>query len=178
SHPVALLFHMAFRLAALAVYLFSGWFTDSFVLVFVICVLLLAFDFWTVKNVTGRLLVGLRWWNEVHDDGTSAWVFESRQPSQGANPIDVKLFWYTLYITPAIWGFFVLIAAIRFHWAWMLVPLVAVSLSVANLVGYQRCDKDARQRWGDWAGSVATSNGFFGSLVQRGVTSWLTRSRT
>jgi hypothetical protein len=27
--------------------------------------LLLAFDFWTVKNVTGRLLVGLRWWNEV-----------------------------------------------------------------------------------------------------------------
>ncbi len=28
-------------------------------------VLLLAFDFWTVKNVSGRLLVGLRWWNEV-----------------------------------------------------------------------------------------------------------------
>jgi len=29
-----------------------------------ICVLLLSsFDFWTVKNVTGRLLVGLRWWN-------------------------------------------------------------------------------------------------------------------
>lgn len=28
-------------------------------------VTLLAFDFWTVKNVSGRLLVGLRWWNKV-----------------------------------------------------------------------------------------------------------------
>ena len=28
-------------------------------------VLLLALDFWTVKNVSGRLMVGLRWRNEV-----------------------------------------------------------------------------------------------------------------
>eukprot|EP01050_Picozoa_sp_SAG11_P010429 SAG11_NODE_1041_length_6056_cov_5.902468_6_plen_102_part_00 len=31
----------------------------------VLCILLLAMDFWTVKNVSGRLLVGLRWWNEI-----------------------------------------------------------------------------------------------------------------
>ena len=41
--------------------------------------LLLAADFWTVKNITGRLLVGLRWWNKVNEDGTSEWVFESRK---------------------------------------------------------------------------------------------------
>jgi len=29
--------------------MFCGWFTDRFVLVFVTLVLLLAFDFWTVK---------------------------------------------------------------------------------------------------------------------------------
>jgi hypothetical protein len=34
-------------------------------------------DFWTVKNVSGRLLVGLRWWNEIKEDGESVWVFES-----------------------------------------------------------------------------------------------------
>ncbi len=28
------------------------------------------------KNVSGRLLVGLRWWNEVTDDGGN-WRFES-----------------------------------------------------------------------------------------------------
>ena len=29
-----------------------------------------------VKNVSGRLLVGLRWWHEVKDDGSSEWKFE------------------------------------------------------------------------------------------------------
>ena len=33
-------------------------------------------DFWTVKNVSGRLLVGLRWWNYIDDQGTSHWMFE------------------------------------------------------------------------------------------------------
>lgn len=42
-------------------------------------ILLLSADFWTVKNITGRLLVGLRWWNYVDDDGKSHWVFEARQ---------------------------------------------------------------------------------------------------
>ena len=49
----------------------AGRFASSFVFSFVIVVLLLAFDFWTVKNVSGRLLVGLRWWNEVAEDGTN-----------------------------------------------------------------------------------------------------------
>ena len=37
------------QISALLVYMFCGWFTDRFVLVFVTLVLLLAFDFWTVK---------------------------------------------------------------------------------------------------------------------------------
>ena len=64
-HPGVALFHVLFKSLALAVYLFAGLFTSNFVLVCVVCILLLAFDFWTVKNVSGRLLVGLRWWNYV-----------------------------------------------------------------------------------------------------------------
>lgn len=56
-----------------------GWFVNSFITSFVIIVLLLSMDFWTVKNITGRLMVGLRWWNYVDDDGKSHWVFESRK---------------------------------------------------------------------------------------------------
>jgi len=26
-----------------------------------------AIDFWITKNVTGRLLVGLRWWEEIDE---------------------------------------------------------------------------------------------------------------
>ena len=31
---------------------------------FIVVVVMSALDFWTVKNVTGRLLVGLRWWHD------------------------------------------------------------------------------------------------------------------
>jgi uncharacterized protein (UPF0548 family) len=64
----------------------------------VIVVVMLAADFWTVRvrcyvcyclspatfdeygyqNVSGRVLVGLRFWNQVDEDGSSYWVFESR----------------------------------------------------------------------------------------------------
>ena len=30
-----------------------------------------------VKNVSGRFLVGLRWWHEVQEDGSGEWRFES-----------------------------------------------------------------------------------------------------
>lgn len=41
-----------------------------------VTVLLAALDFWVVKNVSGRILVGLRWWNEINDLGESVWKFE------------------------------------------------------------------------------------------------------
>ena len=62
SHPTATFFHLFFKISAVVIYILNP---TSFVLTFVMIVLCLAFDFWTVKNVTGRLLVGLRWTNKV-----------------------------------------------------------------------------------------------------------------
>ena len=78
-HPVAAFFHIIFRLLALVFYFLANLFTSSFVTMFVILVLFLSFDFWVVKNVTGRLLVGLRWWNYIDEDGNSQWMFEARK---------------------------------------------------------------------------------------------------
>lgn len=43
---------------------------------------LLCFTLHHSQNVTGRLLVGLRWWNNMKPDGSSEWVFESHQVHQ------------------------------------------------------------------------------------------------
>ena len=54
----------------------------SSVLIFIITMLLLAADFYYLKNIAGRRLVGLRWWNEVDTaSGDSHWVFESQDRS-------------------------------------------------------------------------------------------------
>ena len=77
---MALFFHFLFRLLAVLVYILGNFlFASSFALSFVVIILLLAFDFWTVKNISGRLLVGLRWWSQMKSDGTEEWIFESRQ---------------------------------------------------------------------------------------------------
>ena len=41
--------------------------------------ILLSADFWLVKNVSGRLLAGLRWWNVVDEtsQNQSTWKFEA-----------------------------------------------------------------------------------------------------
>ncbi|KAJ8520946.1 hypothetical protein ONZ45_g2338 [Pleurotus djamor] len=82
AHPLALFFLFIFRITAIVVYIMCGWVTDNYVLSTVVVVVLLAMDFWNCRNVSGRTL--------VDEDGESYWVFESRDPSRPANPIDSK----------------------------------------------------------------------------------------
>ncbi|MCJ1283649.1 Golgi apparatus membrane protein tvp23, partial [Xylographa opegraphella] len=107
SHPVTLLCFLGFRISSLLVYLFGGLFvTDNFVLIFILTILLLAADFYYLKNIAGRRLVGLRWWNEVDPaSGASTWVFESAPPSAPpGNRTDGRFFWLALYVQPVLWA--------------------------------------------------------------------------
>jgi len=167
SHPTALIFHLLFRTAAIGVYMFS-WIIlgNSFILPFVLTVLLLAMDFWTVKNVTGRLLVGLRWWTEPKADGSTAWIFESK-PSNSfrPNPVDSRIFWWSLYLFPAVWSVLGLIALLRLQLSWLIVVGMAVMLSGTNLVGYTKCDKDARKKLMSGLGTRFMSS-FIGTKIE------------
>ncbi|KAI9288515.1 hypothetical protein BC943DRAFT_341819 [Umbelopsis sp. AD052] len=139
NHPIALLFFIAFRLGALLTYLLGSIFTDNFTLIFVITILLLAFDFWTVKNVSGRILVGLRWWNEIQEDGTNKWVFESANPNRAGNANDSRLFWTVLYATPVLWILLAFTCIFTFKFAWLVIVVVAIILNLANVYGYTQC---------------------------------------
>jgi len=135
-------------------------------MVFILSVLCMAFDFYTVKNVSGRLLVGLRWWNETNEDGTNVWVFESAQDQRQIQQLEALVFWVSLYLTPAIWALFSLICILRLNAYWLLVPLVGFALSAANVYGYMKCAKEQRAKLQSIAQSYITS-----SIVGR-TTSW------
>ncbi|KAJ2718785.1 Golgi apparatus membrane protein tvp23 [Coemansia sp. Benny D115] len=174
SHPVALLFLVLFKACALALYLLGNFFTDNFILIFVLCVLTLAVDFWTVKNISGRLLVGLRWWNEVNEDGSNQWIFESREQGHGVNASDSRIFWIVLYGTPAVWGLLAIAAFFSLKFQWLLIVIIAVLLASANLIGYQRCDKDQKQRWSQMAGGAGASSSFVSSVMSGFMSNALT----
>ncbi|CAM9211425.1 unnamed protein product, partial [Sphacelaria rigidula] len=50
-------FHYIFKFLALFIYLMGGWVSSYSIMTYILCILFLAFDFWTVKNVSGRLMV-------------------------------------------------------------------------------------------------------------------------
>ncbi|XP_040173333.1 uncharacterized Golgi apparatus membrane protein-like protein CG5021 isoform X3 [Anopheles arabiensis] len=119
-HPYVTLFHVLFRMAAIISYLLCGWFSDSFIFSFVFVVLMLSADFWTVKNITGRLLVGLRWWNYVDDKGVSNWIFETKgQSSSNLNYAEKQIFWIALIACPIVWTGFFVIAMFGLKFKWM-----------------------------------------------------------
>ncbi|TVT97741.1 hypothetical protein EJB05_57000 [Eragrostis curvula] len=161
ANPKTCFFHVLFKAAALAFYILSALFVNNFVIIFVITVLLAALDFWVVKNVSGRILVGLRWWNEINDEGESVWKFECLDAESLArmNKKDSWLFWWTLYLTAAAWIVLGVFSLIRLQADYLLVIGVCMSLSIANIVGFTKCNKDAKKNLQDWTRNALLSEG-------------------
>lgn len=136
-----------FRVAAITVYILCGWFTSNFVLSTVVVVVLLAMDFWNCKNVAGRTLVGLRYWNQVDEDGESYWVFESRDPSHPPNPVDSRMFWIALYIFPLLWIALLIVSLLKFNISFALIVVLALVFNLTNAIGFTYADRDSKQKW-------------------------------
>ncbi|KAG1455546.1 hypothetical protein G6F56_007040 [Rhizopus delemar] len=180
SHPIAAFFFLAFRLGAIFTYLFGSLFSGNFTLIFVVTILLLAFDFWTVKNISGRLLVGLRWWNEIQPDGSNKWVFESAHPNRKPNSADSRLFWTVLYVTPVVWVLLAIIGILTFKPSWLVIVAAAIVMNGANMYGYTQCDKDAKRKWATSVaaqsalGSISSgATGLLGRAVSSGIGNFL-----
>lgn len=152
SHPIALVFFIIFRVLPILVYLFGNLFlsfitkSNRFILHFITLILLNAADFWNLKNVSGRLLVGLRWWNEINQidqSGTfeNVWVFETSDPNRYINPVDSKIFWLLLYVQPGIWIVLAVLSLLKLQFLYLLFILISISLSLTNAIAFTRCDK-------------------------------------
>ncbi|XP_069807646.1 Golgi apparatus membrane protein TVP23 homolog B-like [Dendropsophus ebraccatus] len=155
-HPIASFFHLFFRVSAIVVYLLCELVFKSFIACMVTIILLLSCDFWAVKNITGRLLVGLRWWNQVDDDGKSHWVYESRKTGAGkkvSSEAESRIFWLGLISCPIIWVIFAFSALFSFNVKWLAVVILGVTLQGANLYGYIKCKVGSRKN----LTSIATS---------------------
>ncbi|KAF3854638.1 hypothetical protein F7725_022693, partial [Dissostichus mawsoni] len=140
--PLASFFHLFFRVVAIVAYLLCDWISENFASCFVLIITLLSFDFWSVKNVTGRLLVGLRWWNQIDDDGKSLWVFEAKKASRDNNigtEAEARIFWLGLIICPLIWICFFFTSLFSLKIKWLSLVVASISLQAANLYGYLRC---------------------------------------
>ena len=176
-HPYPCIFHVLFKGLAIGVYLLGGAFENgtNFITVTVFCILLLAADFWVVKNITGRLLVGLRWWAQVEgEDGSETrWIFEAAPADQYTpNKFDSTWFWTALYVTPLIWSGFFFIGLLKWHFGWLITVCFAIASSSANVYGYWHCSNDQKAKFQqmvatgtNYGANVAIKNNVFGKMA-------------
>ena len=159
KHPGIVFFTLFFKGLAMASFLLLGIFGVSDALIFIFVVILNSLDFWFVKNVSGRILVGLRWWNEVKEDGTEVWRFESSHEVK-ARSIDTTIFWMSLYIAPLFWGIFIILELIGLKIMWFLACLIAFILTFSNTFGYYKCSGEQKNK----------IKGFLNNKTQEGFT--------
>jgi hypothetical protein len=107
-----------------------------------ICVIILASaDFYTTKNISGRILVGLRWWSEIDEDGEEDWIFESVDDNHTGNSADSFIFWTSLIVSSIVWFFIVIKDLLSFEPFWMSACIICFLMNSLNLWGYYKCKK-------------------------------------
>lgn len=144
SHPLILSLHLLGKTAPILSYLLGSWFIHSFAALFILVILLLAADFYLTKNISGRKLVQLRWWYDSMGQAKTPFTFESyKQYPAGnpINPIDSKLFWWSIYLTPVVWAIFGILCILKFQFLYLLLVILALGLNGWNAHGFRSCDK-------------------------------------
>jgi hypothetical protein len=139
-------FHLFFKSLALFIYLFGSYFTSNYIIIFVMCVILLAFDFWVVKNLSGRLLVGLRWWSMIKEDGSTEFIFESLQDMSDITALDSRVFWWGMYGAIGMWALLLFVGLLRLNFQYLPIILAAIFMTSANMWGYMKCSADSDQK--------------------------------
>lgn len=157
SHPLLVSVHLAGKAAPIVFYLLGSLLGLSFTAQFILVLLLLAFDFYVTKNISGRRLVQLRWWYDVSADNTRTFKFESHKEYDdngiSINPIDSKLFWWSMYLTPAIWAVFLILCVLQLKLFYMVLVMLALGLTGWNTYGFRSCYRwepnanDAGEPW-------------------------------
>lgn len=107
-----------------------------------------------VKTVTGRLMVGLHWWNHTDEDEKNHWVSrKSHWESRKASPQDNKtvseaesiIFWLGFIACSVLWVVIAFSDLFFFGVKWLAVVIMGVVLQDANLYGCIRYKVGSRR---------------------------------
>lgn len=76
-------------------------------------------DFWVLKNISGRLLVGLKWYIIIELDGSEIWKYETKNTESKASRIDYVVFWYFQILSLLFWIAVLILNIITFSFGWV-----------------------------------------------------------
>jgi hypothetical protein len=140
SSPGVAAVHIILKIAIVGVYLILPFMTSSFNVLMVV-VIGAAIDFWIVKNLAGRLLVGLRWWIDFDENGEEKWKFECKVDERSNSPASEKAFWWTQALFSLIWILLSVINVLKIDLTQITICFFCTALLLFNLYSYYKCSK-------------------------------------
>ena len=155
SHPFICLFTFIFKMAAFIIYIIISFFTEKKGLIYLSVILLGSVDFWITKNISGRFLVGLRWWNEVKKDWKEVWIFESKNEKIEATA-DKSVFWTSLYLNGGGWAILFLFKLITLSITNAIIAFTMLVFAGVNLYGFFKCSKEQQNKLSKFGTKVAS----------------------
>lgn len=150
NHPFILILSILFEISSVLLFIiednlsFNKFnFSQSF-LSFLIAIIN-TINFWFTKNISGRLLLGLHWWNEMKTNSQEKWIFGKQNDFRIIN-YENTFFWTVLYSSTTIWGVILLIKIEEMNWIMIIACLISFLLSFFNAFGYNRCANEQSKK--------------------------------
>ena len=141
SNPSVALMTVGLKIASLFFFLFLNIFTSNEAFVMIVVIIFDAMDFWYTKNISGRILVGLRWWNTYNPETQQEiWTFESKNEKKEST-IDRGTFWLSLYGFTGAWLVLFIWECVIFNFMWACLCFISLAISGINTYGFFRCSK-------------------------------------
>lgn len=162
AHPGACFFHLVFKIVGVFCYMFLGLIVSSTITNFLTVFGSIILDFWICKNITGRILAGYRWWNDIDDDGEEIWFYESYDYELRFQPIDTNVFWWGMGLNTIFWSIMCVLKILSLSFLWGLLTLVAAMLNWMNFYAYYKCH---RAHHAKLSGVVSGLNQMFNPLA-------------
>lgn len=100
--------------------MFLGFILSSDMNVFLSIFACVLVDFWITKNISGRKLVGMRWWAYIDEDGETEYVYESFDFDVVHSRIDTSVFWWGIICNLIYWGIMLMINVFGFNFLYVI----------------------------------------------------------
>jgi hypothetical protein len=84
------------------------------------------------------------------------------------------VFWGVIYVTPIVWALLFIVGFFRLHFGWLIVVVVALTLSFSNVYGYWKCSSDQKLKFSQMISTGAQMG--MTSAVEHGVFGKMSRA--
>lgn len=80
-----------------------------------------------------------------------------------------------MYVTPVVWGVFAFMKIFAFYTLDFMICVVAMSCAIANVIGYNRCEKDSKKKLQSYIQGDGMMQGLVGNVISSRLSSLFTK---